>query len=144
MSSEVYWLWQNFSRNCVNTFNYFENYFFVDALSFVISRSNKGYISSKIFSKSKKKLFYIGKNISVIQSLSVSQFVFFKFNGDSNLFQDQIGKNIFEIGLKYFRTSKPVDRSIPDPDFQEDLPKNGENSVVEDLCLDIGSELLHL
>ena len=127
-----------------NTFNYFENYFFVDALSFVISRSNKGYISSKIFSKSKKKLFYIGKNISVIQSLSVSQFVFFKFNGDSNLFQDQIGKNIFEIGLKYFRSSKPVDRSIPDPDFQEDLPKNGENSVVEDLCLDIGSELLHL
>ena len=118
--------------------------FFVDALSFVISRSNKGYISSKIFSKSKKKLFYIGKNISVIQSLSVSQFVFFKFNGDSNLFQDQIGKNIFEIGLKYFRSSKPVDRSIPDPDFQEDLPKNGENSVVEDLCLDIGSELLHL
>ena len=113
-------------------------------MSFVISRSNKGYISSKIFSKSKKKLFYIGKNISVIQSLSVSQFVFFKFNGDSNLFQDQIGKNIFEIGLKYFRSSKPVDRSIPDPDFQEDLPKNGENSVVEDLCLDIGSELLHL
>ena len=127
-----------------NTFNYFEIYFFVDVLSFVISRSNKGYISSKIFSKSKKKLFYIGKNISVIQSLSVSQFVFFKFNGDSNLFQDQIGKNIFEIGLKYFRSSKPVDRSIPDPDFQEDLPKNGENSVVEDLCLDIGSELLHL
>ena len=145
MSSEVYWLWQNFSRNCVNTFNYFENYFFVDALSFVISRSNKGYISSKIFSKSKKKLFYIGKKyFNYLESLSVSQFVFFKFNGDSNLFQDQIGKNIFEIGLKYFRTSKPVDRSIPDPDFQEDLPKNGENSVVEDLCLDIGSELLHL
>ena len=36
------------------------------------------------------------KNISVIQSLSVSQFVFFKFNGDSNLSPDQIGKNIFE------------------------------------------------
>ena len=114
-------------------------------MSFVISRSNKGYVISEIFSKSKKKLFYIGKKyFSYSESLSVSQFVFFKFNGDSNLFQDQIGKNIFEIGLKYFRSSKPVDRSIPDPDFQEDLPKNGENSVVEDLCLDIGSELLHL
>ena len=80
-----------------NIFNYFENYFFVDALSFVISRSNKGYISSKIFSKAKKKLFYIGKKyFSYSESLSVSQFVFFKFNGDSNLSPDQIGKNVFE------------------------------------------------
>ena len=98
----------------------------------------------KYFQNQRKNYFTLVKNISVIQSLSVSQFVFFKFNGDSNLFQDQIGKNIFEIGLKYFRISTPVDRSIADPDFQEDLPKNGENSVVEDLCLDIGSELLHL
>ena len=87
-----------FTKLCFNTFNYFENYFFVDALSFVISRSNKGYISSKIFSKSKKKLFYIGKKyFSYSESLSVSQVVFFKFNGDSNLFQVQIEKNIFEI-----------------------------------------------
>ena len=51
----------------------------------------------KIFSKSKKKLFYIGKKyFSDLESLSVSQFVFFKFNGDSNLSPDQIGKNIFE------------------------------------------------
>ena len=67
--SEVYWLWQNFSRNCVNTFNYFENYFYVDALSFVISRSYT-YISSKIL---KKKLFYISKKyFSDSLSLSVS------------------------------------------------------------------------
>ena len=145
MENTVFVCEANFYETVFNTFNYFENYFFVDVLSFVISRSNKGYISSKIFSKSKKKLFYIGKKyFNYLESLSVSQFVFFKLNGDSNLFQYQIGKNIFEIGLKYFRVSTPVDRSIADPDFQEDLPKNGENSVVEDLCLDIGSELLHL
>ena len=136
-----------------NTFNYFENYFFVDALSFVISRSNKGYISSKMFSKSTKKLFYIGKkNISVIQHqrVRVSQFVFFKLNGDSNLFQDQIVKNIFEIGSKYFRISKSVDmiEVYQIQIFKRSCQKMGKirycNVEAEDLCLDIGSELLHL
>ena len=77
--------------------------------------------------------------------LSVSQFVFFKFNGDSNLFQDQIiGKNIFEIGSTYFRIGKSVDTSTPDPDFQEEFPKSGGKFViveVEDICVDRIREL---
>ena len=71
--------------------------------------------------------------------------MFFKFNGDSNLFQDQIiGKNIFEIGSTYFRIGKSVDTSTPDPDFQEEFPKSGGKFViveVEDICVDRIREL---
>ena len=73
MENTVFVCEANFYETVFNTFNYFENYFFVDALSFVISRSNKGYISSKIFSKSKKKLFYISKKyFSYSESVSQS------------------------------------------------------------------------
>ena len=71
--------------------------------------------------------------------------MFFKLNGDSNLFQDQIiGKNIFEIGSTYFRIGKSVDTSTPDPDFQEEFPKSGGKFViveVEDICVDRIREL---
>ena len=58
---------------------------------FVISRTDT--FPLKIFSKSKKKLYYIGKKY-FSYSESVSQLVFWKFNGDedSNLFPDQIRK----------------------------------------------------
>ena len=91
MENTVFVCEANFYETVFNTFNYFEIYFFVDVLSFVISRSNKGYISSKIFSKSKKKLFYIGKKY-FSYSESVFQLVFWKFNGDSNSFPAQIRK----------------------------------------------------
>ena len=55
----------------------------------------------KYFQNQRKNYFTLVKkyfSYSASESLSVSQFVFFKLNGDSNLFQVQIGKNIFEIG----------------------------------------------
>ena len=77
--------------------------------------------------------------------------MFFKLNGDSNLFQDQIVKNIFEIGSKYFRISKSVDM-IEVHQIQifkrtkRSCQKMGKirycNVEAEDLCLDIGSELM--
>ena len=42
----------------------------------------------------------------------------------------KIGKNIFKIREKYFRNSKSADRSTPDSDFLEEMPKSGENSVL--------------
>ena len=56
-----------------------------------------------------------------------------KFNVDSPFVSrsdQKIGKNIFEFREKYFRISKSIDRSTPDSDFLEELPKSGENSVL--------------
>ena len=41
-----------------------------------------------------------------------------------------VGKNIFKIREKYFRNSKSADRSTPDSDFLEEMPKSGENLVL--------------
>ena len=54
-----------------------------------------GYIFSiKNIFKIKKIYFTLLKNISVTQSLSVSWLVFWKFNGDSNLFPDRSDQKI--------------------------------------------------
>ena len=84
-------------------------------------------------SKSKKKIFYIGKKYFSF-SKSVSQLVFWNFNGDgdSNLFPGEIRKQgkILLKSEKNISEFQSVDRSTPDSDFLEELPKSGENLVL--------------